>query len=137
MYKFVDWIDINKINWNILSFNENAISILEKNLDKINWYNLSENINAISILEKNLDKVNWNVLSKNANAINILKDNLDKISWDNLSENENIFELDLKFLKNRMDIIREELMMKVYHPVRFERYMNMSYDIADDNYVFE
>jgi hypothetical protein len=34
-----------------------------------------------------------------------------------------------------MDIIREELMMKVYHPLRFERYINMGYDIADDQYI--
>jgi hypothetical protein len=27
------------------------------------------------------------------------------------------------------------LMMKVYHPLRFERYLNMGYDIADDQYT--
>jgi hypothetical protein len=26
-------------------------------------------------------------------------------------------------------------MMKIYHPSRFERYMNMGYDIADDTYI--
>ena len=35
-----------------------------------------------------------------------------------------------------MDIIREELMMKIYHPIRFERYINMGYDIADDIYIY-
>ena len=34
-----------------------------------------------------------------------------------------------------MDIIREELMMKIYHPIRFEKYLNMGYDIADDTYI--
>jgi hypothetical protein len=52
-----------------------------------------------------------------------------------ISENKNIFELDLKFLKQKMDIIREELMMKIYHPLRFERYLNMGYDIADEQYI--
>ena len=33
------------------------------NLEKISWECLSENINAISILEKNMDKLNWNCLS--------------------------------------------------------------------------
>ncbi len=108
---------------------------MENNLDKINWCNLSANINAIHILEKNLDKIDWNNLSRNINAISILKNNIDKIDWNNLSRNENIFELDLKFLKRKMDIIREELMMKVYHPIRFKSYMDMGYDIADDQYI--
>jgi hypothetical protein len=34
-----------------------------------------------------------------------------------------------------MDIIREELMMEIFHPIRFERYMNMGYDIACDEYI--
>jgi uncharacterized protein YicC (UPF0701 family) len=93
------------------------------------------NENAINILEKNLDKVNWNCLSHNKNAINILEKNLDKVNWNSLSENRNIFELDLIFLKQRMDIIREELMIKVYHPLRFKKYLDIGYDIADDQYI--
>jgi hypothetical protein len=34
-----------------------------------------------------------------------------------------------------MDIVREELMINTYHPLRFERYLNMGYDIADGNYI--
>jgi len=37
LYKLLDWIDINKINWESLSSNPNAIPLLEKNPDKINW----------------------------------------------------------------------------------------------------
>ncbi len=47
-----------KINWDELSKNQNAIHILEENLDKINWNWLSLNPNAIRLLEENLDKVN-------------------------------------------------------------------------------
>jgi hypothetical protein len=36
-----------KIDWNNLSSNSNAISLLEKNICKINWDCLSENLNAI------------------------------------------------------------------------------------------
>ena len=58
------WIcNLDKISWECLSENINAISILENNLDKENWDYLSGNINAISILEKNMDKLNWNCLS--------------------------------------------------------------------------
>ena len=38
IYIIKNWIDINNINWNILSKNPNAIQLLEKNIDKINWF---------------------------------------------------------------------------------------------------
>ena len=79
----------DKINWYYLSFNKNAIKLIEENLDKINWEYLSLNKNAIHILEKNLDKINWENLSLNKNAIHLLERNLDKIDWDNLSKNKN------------------------------------------------
>ena len=47
MYKLLDWIDINKISWDLLSSNPNAIDLLERNQDKINWDYLSLNQNAI------------------------------------------------------------------------------------------
>jgi hypothetical protein len=50
--KLRKWIPIDKVNWEGLSMNPNAIHILEKNLDKVNWCWLSENPNAIHILEK-------------------------------------------------------------------------------------
>ena len=56
--------------------------VFEKNLDKLDWNNLSLNPNAIDLLEKNLDKINWLFLSKNLNAIHFLEKNLDKIYWD-------------------------------------------------------
>ena len=52
---------------------------------------------------------NWDCLSMNYNikAINILENNLDKIDYYFISSNINIFKVDLKFLKQRMDLIRE------------------------------
>ena len=67
MYKFQDFVPVEKISWENLSHNENAIDLLENNLDKINWYNLSRNLNAIHILENNLDEVDWDMLSFNPN----------------------------------------------------------------------
>lgn len=114
IYKLVDWADIEKINWNYLSVNKNAISVLEKNPDRINWSCLSVNKNAISILENNIDKINWEFLSSNVNII----------------------ELDFKSLKEQLtNSIREELMMKIFHPLQFERYLNMNYNICDDRYL--
>jgi hypothetical protein len=76
MYKLRDWIDINKLDWFHLSYNHNAIDLLEKNFDKINWYNLSFNPFAIHLLHKNLDKINWSNLSLNSGAIYILEKNI-------------------------------------------------------------
>ena len=36
-----------------------------------------------------------------------------------------------------MDILREQLMMAVYHPVRFSHYLDIGYDILDDEYILE
>ena len=69
--KLRDWVDEEKLDWECLSSNPNAIHILEKNLAspeglvKVNWIWLSSNPNAIHILEKNLDKVDWFGLSEN------------------------------------------------------------------------
>ena len=43
---------MDKINWNYLSKNPEAIHLLEKNVDKINWSKLSQNP-AIFVLDKN------------------------------------------------------------------------------------
>ena len=47
MLKLRDWIDIDKIDWNYLCENPNAIKLLKENKTKINWYSLSKNPNAI------------------------------------------------------------------------------------------
>ena len=67
--KLRNWIKPNFLNYEYLSENPNAISLLEENFSKINWYNLSQNKNAIHILEKNLNKIDWVYLSLNPNSI--------------------------------------------------------------------
>jgi hypothetical protein len=44
------------------------LHLLEQNLNKIDWNFLSQNINAIHLLENNLNKIDWNELCKNQNA---------------------------------------------------------------------
>ena len=75
--KLLDWMLLNKIDWDTLSKNPNAIHLLEQNMDKIFWHRLSLNPNAIHLLEKNINK----------------------IDWCNFSTNINIFEIDKKMLK--------------------------------------
>jgi hypothetical protein len=92
-------LDIEEIDWNLVSQNQGAISLLEKNLDKVDWIHLSYNPAAIPILEKNLDEIDWSLLSRNPNAIHLLEQNLDKVDWFALSYNTNGLGLDL-FEKN-------------------------------------
>jgi hypothetical protein len=76
-------------------------------------------------------------MSANINAIHILEENTDKIDWNFLSLNFNIFSIDYNFLKIRMDLIREELMMKIFHPSRFLKQLHSGYDIADDSFILQ
>ena len=51
-YKLKEGINIDKINWNMLSKNPNAIYLLKANPDKINWKILSRNYNAVNFLQR-------------------------------------------------------------------------------------
>jgi hypothetical protein len=53
---------MNKINWNNLSLNPNAIRLLERNMDKINWNNFSLNPNAIRLLERTNNNFSLNII---------------------------------------------------------------------------
>ena len=51
-----------------------------------------------------------------------------------ISSNPGIVILNYKLFEERMNLIREELMIAVFHPKRFARYLNMGYDIGDETY---
>ena len=93
--------------------------------ERVIWYALSYNPNAIHILEQNLDKVDWDWLSENPNAIPILEKHLDKVNWYNLSENPNAIhlfsKLDINKMKKNNKAFAEELVSKVFHPTRLLR----------------
>jgi hypothetical protein len=57
MYKLLNWIDKDKLNWKYLSYNPNAIYYFEKSKDIINWDYLSCNPDAIHYIEHNQDKL--------------------------------------------------------------------------------
>ena len=114
----------NKIDWDMLSKNPNAIELLKKNQDKINWIILSLNPNAIELLKENQDKINWEILSFNPNVIELLKENQDKINWGYLSKNPNIFKYDYKQMKKNMKNsgIVEELMAFIFNPKNMNKW---------------
>ena len=78
-----------------------------KNIEKIDWNSLSLNPNAIHLLEDNNDKINWYYLSMNKNAYNILEGNIEKIDWYNLSRNTN--PKIIKFLEKHQEVINREI----------------------------
>jgi hypothetical protein len=91
-------------------------------MDKIIFRFVCSNPSAIHLIEKNMDQIDWKYLSLNPSAIHILQQNQDKIVWCNLSKNPGIFELDYDFLKRRMNIVRDELLIKTWHFDRFEKW---------------
>ena len=108
----------DKIDYYMLSENENGIELLKENQDKIDWYLLSENPEAISILKENHDKISWSQLSKNPNAIEILKENQDKINWSILSSNPSIFTYDYEKISNNFKDLKKEIIAKAFEPDR-------------------
>tara|TARA_B110000483_G_C18191042_1_gene540968 strand:+ start:1655 stop:2488 length:834 start_codon:yes stop_codon:yes gene_type:complete len=100
----LDWIDINKLNWDNLSKNYNAIDLLKENYDKINWENLSMNYNALFILYKNINKVSYIGLIKNKNK-NIEKD----IFFKKLNEKTKLYYIknkpSINLLKNNLNVL--------------------------------
>ena len=57
MFNFrCSFIQINKLDWMILSSNPNAIQLLGQNPDKINWTYLSINPAAIELLKENTEE---------------------------------------------------------------------------------
>jgi len=104
----LDWINIEKLDWDLLSQNPNAIDLLKVFPTKINWKYLSKNPNAIELLQGNQDKIHWKSLSSNKNAITILKKNKDKIHYAKLSSNENAINLINEKIKKENKLTSEQ-----------------------------
>jgi hypothetical protein len=98
----------HKIKWEYLSANTAAIDWLKENKNAIDWSMLSENPNAIQLLKENRKKIRWNGLCKNPNAIELLKKNRKKINWRLLCLNENAFELIKERAEYEMSLTPEE-----------------------------
>jgi hypothetical protein len=99
----------NLLDFDVLVGNINAVPIIERNLHKLvtkhAWDSLSFNENAVHIMRKNMDKICWSSMSQNASddAIQLLKENPDKIDWKNFNLNYN--EKAMEMLKKNPDKI--------------------------------
>lgn len=92
--KLRDWIPQEEMDFTHLSQNENAIDLLEANMDKINWFSLALNAGAAHLLEANIQMFDvdcavyfWKRLSINPSAIRLLEQNLKHVNWSRLSKN--------------------------------------------------
>jgi hypothetical protein len=147
--------NVNKINWDKLSSNQNAIEILGKNLDKVNWHNLSLNPKAIVFFDNlnfenlsdndlltylikigYLNKIN-NVYEPSFYTSEFIQPMLDFEEHENVDDEipslkghflNNIFEVDYKFLKDRMEsTIGEELMKVMFHPKNLDKFQDWGF----------
>jgi hypothetical protein len=116
-YVLRDWIPKDKLVWDWLSGNPNAIDMLRENKGEICWLNLCNNPEAIELLKEYRKKIDWPTLSGNQNASELLKERIEyenklneteykkikynKICWGTLSGNPNAIDL----LKNNKDKI--------------------------------
>ena len=62
-----------------------------------------------------------------------IEKNPEKIRWRHLSYNPSIFKkrINYKYLYQRMNVIREELLMRCMHPSRLEHWIEMGGEIDD------
>ncbi len=161
IWKFKDFIDIDKlsfpilsrnrysidylyeneedIDWYELSSNKYAMDIIENNLDKIDWceFSINRNLRAIKILEDNPNKINWMKLSGNSNAIELLEKNKSFINWKQLSKNPSIFTYDYQIMMNNRKDLHNELLERILHPDNLEKLINKyGYNVIYDTYYY-
>jgi hypothetical protein len=114
------------------SRNPNAFAFLKKYPQYINWNSLKHNQNyleAANIFENNLDqydglgyvKINYYLYLKFKDKFDLLDKNIQnkfrsKICWSD------IFELDLDFIQNKMNLVKKDLIQKTWHPNRFQEW---------------
>ena len=147
----------NELDWNILSTNPAAISILETNQDKIIWKTLSSNPAAMHLLLEHQDKIKymqlcknthplaielikelpkewiyWPYLSANPSAIDFLEENQEYINWYYLSLNPAIFRYNYPKMANiRNQIIYEELLSVALHPSRISNWIKQGVILSE------
>jgi hypothetical protein len=114
VYKLLDWLTIDNLDFDSLNNNENAVDLLLEYPDKIDYNKLCYNPNAIHLIKdwiakKEFDKINWNNLCLNPTdeAIDILEMDASIVNskytmkiyetnlinfygWKNLASNKNV-----------------------------------------------
>lgn len=75
--------------WNLLALNPNAVSFLQDHLEKVNWKKLTYNPNSLPLFEKHPEKVQWDMFQMNPNPVWFIEtfnpDRIDDHFWSKLS----------------------------------------------------
>lgn len=88
-------------------------------MDKVDWKMLGGNENAIDLIEDNLDKVyDWIFLTQNPAAMHILQKNKKQIHWSKMACNSGIFYYDYKMMKGLKKGLHKNLIEWFWHPSR-------------------
>ena len=115
--KFNNWPPV--IDMKYLCFNDNAIHLLENNVDRINFINLARNENAMDLLEKNLElaKKNNYLDSYESKLWNEKNINVDDSIYHMTYHNLGIFKANLssnpksiEFLERHPEFLDEEIL---------------------------
>jgi hypothetical protein len=91
-YELLDWISIDKLDWDTLIYNPNAIDLFDMYPDKIDWHKIASNPNnegSVRLIKKYIfddnsisskskykkfaNDIDWAVLSSNPYAIDLLE----------------------------------------------------------------
>ena len=83
-YELRDWIPIDKIHWNELSKNPNAIELIREKIKDENELS-PEDLNDLDYRAK----IDWVHISNNPNAIELLEEKLKKEQEENIDDEEN------------------------------------------------
>ena len=77
IYKLLDWVDVEKLDFQTLSKNHNAITLLLQNIDRIEMHAFSLNTHpiAVNMLSFAFHRIHWTNLSENPSAAHILLKN--------------------------------------------------------------
>jgi hypothetical protein len=81
--KFLDWIPLNKVNWPCMSKWVDG-SVFEHYPDKVCWQRLLKNKDAVDFIEQNKIGIFWNILARNENAIHLLEKHFFDITKDSI-----------------------------------------------------
>jgi hypothetical protein len=79
-----------------------------------------------------MNKINWKHLSSNPNAIHLLEKNVEKINWYTLTENPSIFEYDYEAMRQRLNVFKEELVAKQFHPKNMAKFVSWGFEEFED-----
>jgi hypothetical protein len=155
-YDLIDWgrmdiLPLTKIRWKLMASkqHQNAILLLENNIDKIDWSEFYKNYYVFLFLKNNIEKIIFNDSIVNVDEwnkykdkyIHIIQHSIEPHNWDEIrhyfytpihKNNDNIFKLKKILAFARQPTIIK-YRVKYKHDVHIEKELATTCRIANDN----